>query len=173
MKKLFLALIVLFLFSIPVLAQDSKNPASYFQSYLENGELSIYASIGFWWGLCASVGAEIVLGQWNIADILPIDFSVGVRALYEGWSALTINYYYAGAAPMFILHLGVVGNLDFYEGIGLGFYFSNSSYLSGFGIGFAAVSGAAWYLSSNLALILEYAYVGYVSTWGVGISLKI
>jgi len=173
MKKLFLVLFILLVFATPIFAQSSNNPSQYFKSYLENGDLSIYASIGWWWGLCANAGAELVLGQWNIADIIPIDFSVGIRALYEGWYSYPVNHFYAGAAPMFIIHVGTMGNFDFYEGIGLGFYFSNSSFLDGFGIGFAAVSGATWYLSKNLGLIIEYAYVGYVSTWGVGITLKL
>lgn len=175
MKKCFLLFFLVLLVATPIFAQSSNDPSKYFQSYLENGDLSIYASIGWWWGLCANAGAELVLGQWNIANIIPIDFSVGVRVLYEGWTYLSYGYYFFGASPMFILHVGTTGNLDFYEGIGFGFCFSNySSILSNdFALGFSAVSGVTWYLSKNLGLILEYAYVGYVSTWGVGITMKL
>jgi opacity protein-like surface antigen len=175
MRKLFFVIFVLFLLATPILAQTTNDPSTYFKSYLKNGDLSIYASIGWWLGLCANVGAELVLGEWNIADILPIDFSVGVRALYEGWSYFNSSYSVFGVAPMFIIHIGTVGNFDFYEGIGIGFAFSTGSWsvYNDFEIGFAAVSGATWYLSNNLGLILEYAYIGWVSSWGVGVTLKI
>ncbi|MBP8990569.1 MAG: hypothetical protein KBG82_01170 [Spirochaetes bacterium] len=42
-----------------------------------------------------------------------------------------------------------------------------------FEIGFAAVSGVSWYFSKNMGLILEYAYIGWVSTWGIGITMKL
>ncbi|HPC37953.1 MAG TPA: hypothetical protein PLF21_01445 [Exilispira sp.] len=175
MKKCILLFFLVLLIATPIFAQSSNDPSKYFQSYLENGDLSIYASIGWFWGFCLNGGAELVLGQWNIADIVPIDFSVGVRVLYEGWSIYSYSYYYFGASPMFIIHIGTTGNLDFYEGIGLGFCLTNDTglFLNGFSLGFSAVSGVAWYLSKNLGLILEYAYVGYASTWGVGITLKL
>lgn len=176
MKKCILLFFLVLLIATPIFAQSSNDPSKYFQSYLNNGDLSIYASIGYWWGLCINAGAELVLGEWNIANVLPIDFSVGARVLYEGWSLYGYTESYFGAAPMFIIHIGTVGNLDFYEGVGIGFAFYNGTYWSGynsFEIGFAAVSGVAWYLSENLGLIVEYAYVGWVSTWGVGITLKL
>ncbi|MCR4422812.1 MAG: hypothetical protein NUV32_10115 [Exilispira sp.] len=177
MKKLIFILFVLVVFALPLFAQTTNDPSTYFKSYLKNGDLSIYASIGWWFGLCVNAGAELVLGEWNIANILPIDFSVGVRVLYEGWSYLGYGVEtYFGAAPMFIIHIGTVGNFDFYEGVGIGFAFYNGDFYynyKSFEIGVAAVSGVTWYLSSNLGLILEYAYVGWVSTWGVGVTLKI
>ncbi len=176
MKKIFLLLVVLLIFTIPVFAQSSNNPADYFQSYLKKGNLSIYASLGWWYGICINGGGEIVLGEWKIADIFEIDYSVGFRVLFQSYflTNLTYSLFYFGAAPMFIIHLGITGNLDFYEGMGLGLFFSNDTYLfKEFGIGFAAVSGITWYFAKNMGLILEYAFVGWASSWGFGITLKL
>lgn len=175
MKNCLLIIFFLLIISLPVLAQSSNDPSQYFKSYVDNGDLLIYASIGYFWGICANAGAELVLGQWDIANIVPIDYSIGARILFQSWSFLGFSETYFGAAPMFIIHMGLAGNFDFYEGIGLGFaFYSGTQYTnSDFEIGFAAISGIAWYLSKNLGLILEYAYIGWTSTWGVGITLKI
>ncbi|HQM88554.1 MAG TPA: hypothetical protein PLI56_00260 [Exilispira sp.] len=178
MKKFMLVVLLLLLISTPVLAQESNDISQFFQSYLDNGDLSFYASAGYWWGFCINAGVEYTLGEWNIANIWPIDYGVAVKVLYEGWSYAGYGFEsYIGAAPFFMLHIGVKGtNLDFYEGIGLGFAFYMGNYYSeynDFEIGFAAVSGVSWYFSKNMGLILEYAYIGWVSTWGIGITMKL
>lgn len=168
MKKYLIFFLLLLVLSIPVYAQVTSNV----KSYIDNGNLLLTASIGFIWGLNINVGGEFCLGEWNIGDVVIFDYCVGVRGLYESL-ALFGNYFYAGLAPFFIVHLGFFGNWDYYAGIGLGFYFSNYTYYltSSFGIGFAALSGVTWYLSKNFGITFEAAYVGYTYTWGLGITM--
>lgn len=183
MKKVLIIVLLILLLSVSIYAKGSKSKNSefeeFFTSYMKTGDLSIYASIGYWWGITLNAGADLILGEWKIANIFPLDYAVGARFLFESWSYLGYGSTYWGLAPMFIVHWGWNNmNLDFYEGIGLGFYgyttnLSSDPYgWSPFGLGFAAVSGVTWYFSKNMGLILEYSYVGYVSTYGVGITMK-
>lgn len=170
MKKYLIFLFFLLVLSTPIYAQVTSNV----KSYIENGDLLLTGSIGFIWGLNINVGGELCLGEWNIGDVVIFDYGIGVRGLYESL-ALFGNYFYAGIAPFFIVHLGLWGNWDYYAGVGLGFYFSNfTTYLNtGFGIGFAALSGVTWYLANSFGITFEVAYVGYTYTWGIGITLKL
>lgn len=183
MKKKFLffiffVLISFILFSNFLFAQSSEK---IFESYYKNGQLSIYASVGWWWGITISGTAELILGEWNIADVMPVDYGIAAKGIFETWSYFGYSETYIGIAPMFMMHTGFADiGIDYFVGLGVGFALYNSSdnyyyfyYRKPFEIGFAATSGVVYYLSKNFGLILEYAYIGWVSIWGVGIQLKL
>jgi hypothetical protein len=151
-------------------------------SYNKDGQLNLYGAVGLYgfWGVEASAGAEMILGQFDIAGI-PLDWGVAARAivnlpLFTGYG-FWIDW---GAAPMATLHLGTdfggIWKFEWYIGLGLGLYGSTSTY-SGwwsppFGIGFGTVDGVAWRMTDNLSIIVDYAYIG-TSSYGIGVELKL
>lgn len=181
MKKNFIFLILFLLFLIFSINTFAQSGEKFFDSYYKNGQMNIYATIGWWWGITLSGEVEIIMGEWNIADVMPIDWGISGRVIFETWSWFGYSETYLGAAPMFTMHIGIADiDIDYYASLGIGFAIYSSSdnnyyyyWHKPFEIGFAAASGVIWYLSKNFGLILDYAYIGWVSIWGIGIVLKL
>ncbi|MCX8059132.1 MAG: hypothetical protein N3A58_06940 [Spirochaetes bacterium] len=182
-KNLFYCIffILFLLISSSFVALAQTNTEKFFDSYYQNGQMSIYASVGWWWGLTFSGEIEIILGEWNIADFMPIDFGISGKTIFETWSWFGYSETYIGLAPLFMMHTGIADiGIDYYIGLGVGFaiYKSSDNYYyfstrKPFEIGIATTSGVIYYLSKNFGLILEYSYIGWVSIWGIGIQLKL
>lgn len=157
---IFIALIFS-IFNINVVADEKKgSQKSYFTSYLSTNDLCIYISSGFLLGFTLNAGAEFVLGQWNISNVLPIDYSLGGKFIFNGYSG------HIGISPVFMIHIGFSGiNLELYQGIGIGVKIPD-------GATFTEIAGLNWFINKNLSIIFEYAYIGF-SSWGIGIMFKI
>jgi hypothetical protein len=86
-----------------------------------------------------------------------------------------------GVAPLVALHwginLGKPWRFDWYAALGLGVF--GGTYQNFFfnanpvGLGFASYDGVSWLFSDNLALMLEYGYIGWTSVFGIGLQLKL
>ena len=186
MQKKFLGLVVVLLVCVTLGAFAVETKSSQYPwmaSYDQPGNLNLYASVGFYGlGIELNAGPEIIIGKFDIAGI-PLSWGATVRGLvgfasYFGYA----SWLDWGVAPMATLHWGVdFGSMlkfDWYIGMGLGISGTTGSYsgytnTSGIGFGFASSDGAVWHFSNNFALIVDYAYTGYISAGGVGIQMKL
>ncbi|RPJ08599.1 MAG: hypothetical protein EHM28_03855 [Spirochaetaceae bacterium] len=177
MKKRFLIGIALMLLAaVGLFAQTPVQ--SWAKSYNRDGQIDLYASVGYWLGICVSATGEYVIGEWNIGGI-PFDYGVQVMGIFENYSTdiltetFSVNYW--GVAPMFAVHMGLSNApFEFIVAAGLGFYGYMTDEPSlddqGFGgIGFATSETAIWYFADNMGLLVQFAYVGATSIWGIGI----
>lgn len=182
-KKIIVIALVLALFAtLGASAYEKKSKTfPWMASFNGNGQLNLYASVGFYgYGIDVDVGPEIIITNFDLGGI-PLEFGVMVRGMI-GFSSL---FGYAswidwGIAPLATLHWGVdfgsIWKFDWYIGLGLGISGSTGTYYLGgtnIAFGFATFDGFAWQFSNNLALVLEYGWVGYVSAFGIGVRLNL
>lgn len=157
----------------------SQNLYPWMTSHNKPGHLNAYAAIGYYYGgFSGTAGAEIILGQFDIASI-PLEWGIMGQGIIGNNSFNPgIDW---GAAPLVALHWGVdfgkPRRFDLYAAIGLGvyggayqnFFFSSSP----IGLGFASYDGVSWLFSDNIALMLEYGYIGWTSVFGIGLQFKL
>jgi len=146
------------------------------ESLANPGELIATAGVG-WGGL--SGGAELMLAQVKIADLIPLTFGAGARAFVDpGIFYSSFSTFSFGAGAFGTAHVGFkelklpdgfrwLSNVDSYVGLGLGFAsVSATSYYSSYnispGIGISTFEGVSYYLNDKLALTAEYGYIGSV-----------
>jgi hypothetical protein len=151
-------------------------------SFNKTGQLNLYAAIGlYYYGFDLDAGPEFILGNFNISGV-PLEWGLMARGLLGFASFGGTSWVDYGVAPMVTLHWGTDfgGPLkfDWYVGLGLGISGSTVnygyySYGSGIGLGFSSADGVAWQILENLSVILDYAYSGYFSVWGVGVRLNL
>ncbi len=142
------------------------------------GDLALTAGIGygfFWGALDVSGGAELMMGQFTIADAIPLTWGVAAKAAYYGFS----DWHYLGAGGFGTLHLSIkdlnlpenlgwARNIDSYIGVGAGFYsytWASGSY-NEFRIGLRTVGGFNYFLNDRIAINFEGGYYG---GWGSGL----
>ena len=157
MKKL-LVVLVLAAVATGAFAQDV------FASYNEPGNVNLYASVGFYWNLEASVAAEYMIGEFALGPV-PFDWGVQVRGGFDIWSGWF--GYGIGVLPSLHLSLSVVP-IEFYAAIGACFYGPTA----GFPVAFASYGGVTWWFSDKIGLLLENGYLGWY-LWGVGVEVKL
>jgi len=180
-----IALIVLALLlcaSLSVFGAEKKSKTiPWMASYNQAGQLNGYLSAGIdGWGVAASAGAEIIIGEFDIGGV-PLSWGVMGRGLI----GLPLFYGYAGidygAAGLATLHWGVdfgaSTKFDVYAGLGAGVM---GNYWTPFAIAFSQFAGVSWFLNDNLTLIVEDGYFngfgylsGWLSYWGVGVQVKL
>ncbi len=142
-------------------------------SYNGNGQLNLYASIGYLGWFNISAGPEIIIANFDLAGI-PLEFGVMARANI----GLGLGDVVWGVAGMASLHWGVdfgaPWKFDWYIAAGLGFG-TTWTLFNGFGVGlaFASFDGFVWQFSDKIGLLLDYGYIGYASSWGIGIKLAL
>jgi hypothetical protein len=158
MKKLCVVLLVLAAVATGAFAQDV------FASFNEPGDINLYASVGFYWNLEASVAAEYVIGEFALGP-LPFDWGVAVRGGFD----IGAGYFGYAAAALATLHTGLaVFPVEFYASIGAAFYGPTVA----FPVSFATYGGATWWFSKNVGLLVENGYLGWYF-WGVGVEFKL
>jgi len=158
------------------------------------GDLAVTAGVGYgfiWGAIDVSGGVEYMLGQFKIADTIPLTYGAAVKASYYSWSAgLGTDYHdsYLGGGAFATLHLGLkdlnlpdnlgfLENVDTYIGLGVGFY-SNTWGYSGstttdFKLGLRTTGGAAYFINPKIAIVTEGGYYGYYSSGLLGILFKL
>ena len=136
-----------------------------FVSYNKTGHMNVYATVGWgggYWLLGAAVSAEFVIGQFSLGPV-PFDWGImasGVMNFLPGFGI--------GADAMATLHLGLIWNLDFYAGLGLGVG------ILPFDIGLAQTVGVVYKLSDTLYLQGQEIWNSNgPGVYGVGIVLKL
>ena len=157
MKKLVLSLMTAFVVAAgPAMAADT---------YFKPGSLVAQVGVGYGWGLGVEGGADLSLGQWVIAPVLPLDYGVGARV---GFRTGFLTYGAGvGAEGHFAVHyswkalgtgMDFVNRLESYTGIGVQLVPADTIpvYLSELG-------GTSYHLDNNLAI-----EIGYYSITGGG-----
>jgi hypothetical protein len=172
MRRKFALVLILAMISGFVFAKDIS-----IDSLTNPGNLLATAGVG-WGGV--SGGAEFMLAQIKIGDVIPITFGAGARAFvdpgifYSYFSSFTFGAGGFGTAHVGFKKLQLPGglswlsNCDAYVGLGLGFASAaaNTSYKSytfSPGIGISTFEGASYYLNDKLAITAEYGYIGRVT----------
>ncbi len=161
-----------------ICAIAADKPQEWAKSYNKDGQLNIYGSVGYWWGVSLSAGFEYIIGEFNLGGV-PLDYGIMGRGVYEFWGWYGYNWSTWGAAPTFAVHLGLKNTpIEFYASAGVGFYGYSyggvyDALYPGFGIGFASFDGVMWHFADKFALLAEYGYVGSASVWGVGIEMSL
>jgi hypothetical protein len=174
MKKILLIALLVVMAMSSFAATTSTQPWA--KSFNKDGQLNLYASVGYWYGIDGSVGLELILGEFNLGGV-PIDYGIMGRGVIEMWNYFGLSGLYWGAAPTFAVHLGLTGApVEFYASAGIGFngYSYSGVYndlYPGFNIGFASFDGMMWHFSDKFAFLVEYGYVGLASVWGVGLEI--
>jgi hypothetical protein len=137
--------------------------------------------VGYYWGgLDVAVGAEYIVGQFDIGGV-PLEWGIMAQGILGFATSFGYNNGIDwGIAPMGSLHWGTnfggMSKFDFFVSAGLGIYggsywtYWNSGAL---GFGFASYEGVIWMFSNNLGLLAEYGYIGWTSTGAVGIVWKL
>jgi hypothetical protein len=181
-KKLVVGLVLaLMLVSVVGAFAASKSQFPWMTSYNKPGHINVYAAAGLYFGgFSATGGAELILGQFDIAGI-PLEWGIMAQAIigFDGFYG-GIDW---GAAPLVALHWGVdwgkPWHFDWYGSVGLGIYggsYQNAFAFLGFpavGFGFASYEAVVWMFSTNIGLMIEYGYIGWTSVGGVGVVLKL
>lgn len=150
-------------------------------SFNKTGQVNLYASAGFYYvGFDVSAGPELILGNLDLSGI-PLQWGVAARGIVGFGSYAGVSWLDWGAAPLVTLHWGIdvggLGKFEWYGGVGVGLYGTTGTYytfLKGGGpfIGFASADGIVWHFSDKVGLILDYAYVGWTSVYGVGVKIN-
>ncbi len=173
-----------------------------FEPLMSPGDLAVTPGVGYgflWGAIDVSGGVEYMLGQFKIADTLPLTYGAAVKASYFGWhegsyAGYDWKYSYLGAGAFGTLHFGLkslslpgnmawLANVDSYIGVGAGFYSysypswnsATSAYVQAneFRIGLRTTAGVSYFFTPNVALVTEGGYYG---GWGgglVGILIKL
>lgn len=141
------------------------------------GDLAVTAGVGYgflWGAVDVAGGIEFMLGQFAVADAIPLTYGVAAKATYYGHPG---DWSWLGAGAFGTLHLSVkdlglpenlgwAANADLYVGLGIGLY-SYDYYGSGdFRLNIRSVGGVNYFLSENLAINFEGGYYG---GWGGGL----
>lgn len=155
---------------------------SWMASFNRTGQLNLYAAVGFYYvGFDVDGGPEVILANFDVGGV-PLQFGVMARGLIGFGSFAGASWTDWGVAPMATLHWGIdVGNpwkFEFYIGLGAGIWGTTGTYYTAFSgagpfFGFASADGVAWHVSENISIIIDYAYTGWVSVYGVGVKLNI
>jgi hypothetical protein len=137
-----------------------------FASYNKPGNVNLYVAAGWGgaWLLGAGVSAEVIIGKFDLGPI-PFQWGLMGMGLFNFLPGFAL-----GAGGMATLHMGLVWNLDFFIGLGLG-----AEFLGGFGLGLAQTAGVCYKLSNSLTLLLTDSYISYsgLGLYGVGLQLKL
>jgi hypothetical protein len=178
----FIALVLLLCAGLSAFAAEKKSKTiPWMASFNQAGQLNGYLSAGIdYWGIAGSAGAELILGEFDIADI-PLSWGVMARGII----GLPIFYGYAGidwgAAGLATLHwgmdFGASSKFDVYAGLGAGVL---GVPWSPFSVAFSQFAGVSWFMSDKLTLIVEDGYFngftalgGWLSYWGAGVQIKL
>ena len=145
----------------------AENPFDYASNKV--GQVNLNAGVSFGWGVGADLGADFILGKFDIPKF-PMEWGIGVRGLAEfgffggfDWSVSALWTLHKGFS--FSKH----ASFDIYIGVGPGIGgYANPYYGAPFGVGFSTFDGIAWEMVDNLWLQLEY---GGVYGWNVMTSL--
>jgi len=151
------------------------------------GDLAVTAGVGYgfiWGAIDVSGGVEYMLGQFKIADTIPLTYGAAAKASYYGWSESGSSFSYLGGGAFGTLHLGLkdinlpdnlgfLENVDTYIGLGAGFYSYSWSGAGEFKIGLRTTGGAAYFINPKIAIVTEGGYYGYYSSGLLGILFKL
>lgn len=133
-----------------------------FASWNEKGDVNVYASVGFWGGVDAVVGAEFILGEFDLGPV-PCDWGVMASAGIEWWYGM-----YFGVGALATFHLGLTWNLDFSLAAGVTAY----NNLTSFPVTWAHDAIARYWFSEKMAAFVREGYLGF-HFWGVGLEFKL
>lgn len=194
MKKLLIVILISMITGTGVLAAQ-ENTIDGLEPFMVPGDVAITAGMGsgfFVGAIDASVGVEMILLQRELAEQLPLTFGVACKVNYYRyanhnlWGSYHVTYF--GGGGFATAHLGLkeldldekaqwLANLDFYVGLGLGFYNYSDAYeeyvnpgYNEFQMGLRSTGGLNYFLTPNIAINVEG---GYYSGWGGGALLGI
>ncbi len=170
MKKFLLVLVAMLSLSGVVFAQEGV-----IEPYVDAGDIIAMAGVGYG-GIAA--GFEYDFFRFN-AGPLPLTFGAAARVAFDPlFQAYGTSFTVGGFA---MAHLGFKGlastspsmeqlqRLDYYVGLGIGYatnFFDEPYYSIEGGIGFSWLTGVSYYFNDNLALYVEYGYIGrYTVIW--------
>ncbi len=204
MKKGVIFALVLLLMLVPFMGFSASKSAKW-DSYLKPGNMVVSGGVGYGYSWTWSVGdlltlgytysgfsgfglyggVEVILGQFKIANVVPLQFGVAGRASFT----ITYGSGLAGGG-VGTLHLSFKGlnlpfdylnNLDAYLGIGLGMTMGISAPLglyseylrpAPFSLGFGSIVGSSYFFNDNVAIFVEEQY--FATFWGstIGVLVK-
>ncbi len=172
LKKLFIVMVIALLTVSAATAEGFLIPKA--KPHMAPGAFAASVGVNFGYGsVGVAGGVETILGQINIPDAFPLTYGVAARGALSTWGSTL----YTAAGGFATLHLGWtsfnlpewVQKFDTYAGIGLGVNITPSMH-----IGFASLTGLAYHLNDNLAIVAEGLYLGwygFASSLGVQIKL--
>jgi hypothetical protein len=91
-----------------------------FESHNKTGHMNVYGTVGWGGGaflLGAAASGEYIMGQFTLGPV-PLDWGIMGSAIVDLLSSG--DPFGLGVDAMATLHLGLIWNLDFYVGLGLG-----------------------------------------------------
>jgi hypothetical protein len=157
------------------------------------GDLAVSAGVGYgflWGAIDVAGGVEYMLGQFKIADTIPLTYGAAAKASYYSWNGGTTDWHdaYLGGGAFATLHLGLkdlslpdnlgfLENVDTYIGLGVGFYSWTSGWTgstsSEFKLGIRSTGGVNYFITPKIAIVTEGGYYGYYSSGLLGILFKL
>lgn len=180
MKKSLFALVLSCAVFGTAVAQDIK-----ITPIMDPGTLAVNAGVGYGWSLEVAGGAELVMLQFMVADVVPLTVGAAARAVASiGW----LNSVYLDAAGMGTLHVSFKGlkplglpadvqdqldRVDSYIGIGIGLGVLGDRF-GKLPIYLTSMNGYSYFLTDNFALNVEYGYASYWGGYGqLGVLFKL
>jgi hypothetical protein len=156
----------------------ASNPLPWIVSYNKAGQLDLTLTGGYsWYGFGANVGAELFLGQFDIAGI-PLSWGITAKGS-AGFGGYGIGISAGALATLNIgFDFGSIWKFESFVGIGLGVLLDTWGSSSPFGIGLAQNFGWTWWFSKNIGLTAEQGYIdaflwGSWYYYGLGVTFKL
>lgn len=160
------------------------------ESWFKPGNLAANVGISYnGFGLGAGGGLELILTEFKIADIIPLQIGVAGRGFVNPLSVWGFTF---GAGGLVTLHWSVkslniadlkfLNNVDISIGLGIGFtvipgwpdYSGYGYYVwNPSGLGFWTEETASYFLNDNLALFANYQWYKDLSGGTFGILFKL
>lgn len=165
------------------------------ESNYENGDLSISLGVGFGYGFSLALypGVEYIITGVKIADVVPLQFGVAARGLFNWYNVALYDYGFLafGGGVFGTAHLPLkafdftaewLDRFDIYIGLGVSLtYFSFTGDWATYGVagwnplrfGFASLAGVSYFLSDRIAVYSEGLYWAYYGGGTLGIIFRI
>lgn len=164
----------------------SKGQSKIFETWMHKGNFMVNVGANYsYLGLGIGGGAEMILTEFTIADIVPFQVGGMVRGFVDPISVYGLSF---GAGGLITLHFSIkslkldipyADNTDWYIGLGLGLNivpnWTSSYYWYGDpnGLGLWSTDGLNYFLNENMAVFAEYTYFGQLSGGTLGLMLKL
>jgi hypothetical protein len=204
MKKTFVVLLALLCVTVFAFAAGKAAPTFSDKPLFAPGNITIQAGLGsgFFNGFDLYGGAEYGIGQFTVANKIPLTYGAAARVGYYGWTD-SYNYYtvdydesyhYLSISAFGTVHVSWkdvlpdvkwLSRVESYVGLGLGTYFYGWSYdysysgfnykdsANDFNFGFASLEGNNFYITPSIAINLEGGYYGYGGAGRLGVVFKL
>ncbi len=170
MKKLFVVLVIALVASTGAFAEGFLIPDAV--PHMAPGAFAASAGLNLGYGAFGVTGGvESIFGQINIPDVFPLSYGAAARGAFSfgyGFTAISAGLFGTLHFSWNSLNLPEwLQKFDVYAGVGLGMAITPHFHLT-----FGSLSGTAYHLNKNLAIIAEAIYAGWFSS-SLGLQIKL